>query len=224
MLRLVLRTFLTTVFLLLYIFLPAGTINWPEAWLFLGMYIFFIIGTMIWLKRKHPDLLRERMNARKKDNVKGWDRHLMRVFSLMGQLMFIICGLDAVRLGWSHMPLYLKAAGFIMLLFPFYLICRVMAVNSYLSEMVRIQDDRGHRVCKDGPYRFVRHPMYVGIIVMFVSVPLALGSFYALVPAFLGIVIIIIRTKLEDLTLLRELEGYPQYAAEVKYRLFPGIW
>jgi protein-S-isoprenylcysteine O-methyltransferase Ste14 len=99
-----------------------------------------------------------------------------------------------------------------------------MRENTYLSRVVEIQKDRGHKVITTGPYRYVRHPMYVGVIILLVSVPLALGSLWALVPGVALTIIIIIRTHLEDKTLHAELEGYKAYAGKVRYRLVPGIW
>ncbi|MEA3440657.1 MAG: isoprenylcysteine carboxylmethyltransferase family protein, partial [Chloroflexota bacterium] len=114
--------------------------------------------------------------------------------------------------------------GWLGFLFSLILIWWTFASNPYLSEQVRIQDDRGHEVVSDGPYRFVRHPMYVGIIVTVLCVPLVLGSLLALIPAVLIVVLFVIRTALEDRTLQEELEGYQAYARRVKYRLVPYIW
>ena len=97
-------------------------------------------------------------------------------------------------------------------------------VNTFLSRTVRIQDDRGQRVVDNGPYAWVRHPMYLGIIVLMISIPALLGSLWALIPGSLIGALFILRTALEDRTLFRELPGYPEYAGRVRYRLFPGIW
>jgi protein-S-isoprenylcysteine O-methyltransferase Ste14 len=104
------------------------------------------------------------------------------------------------------------------------LIWWVMATNTYLSEVVRIQEERGHRVIKDGPYQFIRHPMYFGVILAVLCVPLALGSWWSLIPAALIVILFIIRTALEDRTLQAELPEYKDYADVVRYRLFPGVW
>ncbi|MGD9347484.1 MAG: isoprenylcysteine carboxylmethyltransferase family protein, partial [Candidatus Aminicenantes bacterium] len=99
-----------------------------------------------------------------------------------------------------------------------------MTQNRYLSEVVRIQKDRGHKVCTTGPYKYVRHPMYVGVIIFVICLPLALGSFFALITGLLIILVFLIRTWLEDKTLQNELPGYKEYAEEVRYKLIPGVW
>lgn len=136
----------------------------------------------------------------------------------------ILPGIDAVRYRWSQIAMPIKTAGFAAIIASFILIFYVMRENTYLSRVVEIQKDRGHKVITTGPYRYVRHPMYVGVIILLVSVPLALGSLWALVPGVALTIIIIIRTHLEDKTLHAELEGYKAYAGKVRYRLVPGIW
>ena len=99
-----------------------------------------------------------------------------------------------------------------------------MRENAFLSDVVRIQEDRGHTVCTTGPYRYVRHPMYVGVILIMICFPFSLGSLYTLIPAFIIVILFFIRTALEDKTLLEELPGYKEYAQRVRHRLIPGIW
>jgi len=121
-------------------------------------------------------------------------------------------------------PLPVKAAGFAAIAASFILIFRVMRENRYLSRVVEIQKERGHQVISTGPYRHVRHPMYIGVIALFVAIPLALGSLWALIPAAALSALIVVRTCLEDKVLHAELEGYEAYAERVRYRLVPGIW
>lgn len=206
------------------VFLPAGSWNWPEAWIFLSLYFISITGSTLRLWKKDPELLKERMTAKRKNNVKGWDKVIIQLITLFFLFIFALAGVDAVRFGWSKVPLVVKITAYVAMILPRYLVFRVMEVNTYLSEVVRIQDDRGHRVCIEGPYRVVRHPMYIGIIFLLLCIPLALGSFYALIPAFVSICLFVVRTVKEDKMLRQELPGYEEYTHEVRYRLLPGIW
>ncbi|MBN2345797.1 MAG: isoprenylcysteine carboxylmethyltransferase family protein, partial [Candidatus Aminicenantes bacterium] len=177
-----------------------------------------------WMKRHDPGLLRERIESGSKPDTKKWDNRLMAAYTLLMLVLIAVCGLDRVRWQWSRVPPAVEIAAFILFAFPVFLFYRVMRHNRFLSERVRIQSDRGHRVCSTGPYARVRHPMYLAIILFFLLLPLALGSFYGLVPAVLVAALIILRTVLEDRTLRRELDGYEEYARRVRFRLVPGLW
>lgn len=204
------------------LFVPAGTLNWPEAWLFLFLYFSFIGGTIIWLKKNDPDLLKERMSIKK--DVKGWDKSIMRAYILLLMILLAVTSLDSVRFRWSQVPFALKAIGFFGFILSGGLIIWVMKENTYLSKMVRIQKDRGQKVCTTGPYKYVRHPMYVGVILFILCFPLSLGSLYALILSSLIAILFILRTSLEDKTLHKELPGYQEYAKKVRYKLIPGVW
>jgi protein-S-isoprenylcysteine O-methyltransferase Ste14 len=136
----------------------------------------------------------------------------------------VLAGLDAGRFGWSSVPPSLQAAGWAGLLFAGAVIWWAASANTFLSRMVRIQDDRGHRVVAEGPYLWIRHPMYAGVIVFILCVPLVLGSCWALVPGVLIGILFVTRTTLEDQTLREELPGYRDYAQRVRYRLIPWVW
>ena len=200
----------------------AGTFNWPEAWLFLFLYVVAVIGMVRWLKKNNPELLKERMSRRK--DTKTWDRIILVIYSLLAMAMLVVAGLDAVRYQWSHVPIILKVLGFFGFVPAYILIFWTMTQNRFLSEVVRIQEDRGHEVCTTGPYRYVRHPMYVGVIIFILCLPLALGSFISLILSPVIIIVFLVRTSLEDKTLQKELPGYKEYAKEVKYKLIPGMW
>jgi protein-S-isoprenylcysteine O-methyltransferase Ste14 len=212
------------IFFMALIFVPAGTIKWLEAWIFLLIYFLFAAALVLWLKKNDPELLKERMAAKKKKNVKGWDRAIISAYTLLVLALIVLAGLDAVRFRWSRVPLEIKVLGFIGFIPTVILVFWTVKENSYLSEMVRIQEERGHQVCTTGPYQYVRHPMYVGVIIFLFCLPLCLGSLYALVPASLSVILFILRTALEDKTLQQELPGYKEYAQKVRYRLIPGIW
>jgi protein-S-isoprenylcysteine O-methyltransferase Ste14 len=221
-LRILLRAIAGVLIILFLLFAPAGTFRWPEAWLSLFLYFFFVGGALLWLRRKSPDLLKERMSRNK--DVKAWDKKILFVYTILLVLMLVAAGFDAVRFSWSRVPSALKVIGFSGYVPAMVLIFWAITRNPFLSEVVRIQTDRAHGVCDTGPYQCVRHPMYVGIIIFILSVPLSLGSFYALIPGSLIVFLFVLRTLLEDKTLLKELPGYREYAERVRFRLIPGIW
>lgn len=216
------RIIATIIFLLAILFVPAGTLNWPEAWLLLVLYFFTVGGCLIWLKKNDPELLKERRSVRK--DVKSWDKKIILIYTITLIIMLALAGLDAVRFRWSRVPLVWKAIGYIGFVPAVTLGFWAFKQNTYLAQYVRIQKDRGHRVITTGPYEYVRHPMYVGIILFILCSPLVLGSLYSFIPALIIVILFIIRTSLEDKTLQEELEGYQEYAKRVRYKLIPGIF
>jgi protein-S-isoprenylcysteine O-methyltransferase Ste14 len=205
------------------LFASAGNLDWPEAWLFLIIYLALAIPGVLWLKKNNPELLKERLNFLKTPS-QNWDKIIMLLATLLFIVMFLLAGFDAIRYQLSKTPFVLKLLGFVGLFLSFALIFSVARENPYLSRVIEIQKNKGHSVITTGPYKYVRHPMYVGTIVFYLCIPLALGSLYALIPGFLLTILVIIRTHLEDKTLHNELPGYKEYAASVKYRLIPGVW
>lgn len=203
----------------LVMFLPAGTWYWPEAYLFVTILLVFFLVNMFYLGRHDPSLLKKR-NKMKPE--KGWDM----VFTIFSTIMFLsllpLSGLDAVRFGWSSMPLELKAAGFVVLSLSLLGVFLVMKENTYLFRIVKVQ--KGQKVIDTGPYSIVRHPMYSSFIAMMIALPLALGSYYSLIPSVLMVISIIARTVMEDRILHKELKGYSEYAKKTRYKLFPGLW
>jgi protein-S-isoprenylcysteine O-methyltransferase Ste14 len=219
---LIIRTITTILFILAVMFVPAGTLKWPEAWLFLVLYLTLVTGALIWMKKNAPGLLKERM-SRKKD-TKSWDKKFMIAYSFCLVFLLVVPGLDAVRFRWSNVPSVGKVLGFIGFLPGMALALWAMKENAYASDVVRIQEDRGHTVCTSGPYRYVRHPMYSGVILIMLCYPLALGSLFTFIPSSIITSLFIFRTALEDKTLQAELSGYNDYSQKVRYRLLPGIW
>ena len=218
----ILKSILTTVVFLAILFIPAGRLDWLEGWLFFSAFMISMSALVFWGYRTNPELMRERTEPG--ENVKTWDRIILGIYTILLLVMLVLAGLDSGRYNWSSPPLYVSILGWLGLLFSLILVWWTFASNPYLSEQVRIQVDRGHKVVSDGPYHYVRHPMYAGVIVSILCVPLVLGSFLALIPAVLIVVLFVIRTALEDRTLQEELEGYQAYARRVKYRLVPYIW
>ena len=205
------------------LFGTAGTFDWPEAWVYLVIQFGWSAGLTVFLWKHDIELLKDRLNISKK-TAKRWDKILSIVIIPVYVPYLVIPGFDAVRYQWSYVPLWAKVLCFGLVMLSFCWISWVMKENTYLSRFVEIQEDRGHKVITTGPYRFVRHPMYVGATVITLSLAVALGSLYALIPAAGLVVYFVVRTALEDKMLNNELEGYKEYAQRTKYRLVPGIW
>ena len=222
-LRLVLQTILGIGILLGLLFIPAGRLDWWAAWGFIIVYISTVFIAVAVLQKKDPGLIRERRQTQ--ENIKSWDKVITTLFGMvLIPLILVISGLDQ-RFSWTNsFPLLLQilAAGIGAL--GFLLVFWGMAANTYFSSYVRIQDDRGHTTISAGPYRYVRHPGYLGMIVSALMIPLVLASWWALIPAGLGAGLVILRTALEDKTLQEELEGYKEFTQKTRYRLIPGIW
>ena len=206
----------------LLLFVPAGRLNWVEAWVFIVAYGVFLGMYAAWGLSKDSAQLQER--CRVGPNVKGWDKAIMAAYAVLLLLTLVVSGLDAGRFHWAPVALPLELAAWIGQAAAGALIFWVVATNTYLSRMARIQEDRGQKVVASGPYRFVRHPMYAGIIVLFVCVPVALGSGWGLVPGVTIGLLYAVRTSKEDQMLRQELAGYEAYAHQVRYRLVPGVW
>jgi len=204
------------------LFGAAGRLDWFGAWLLTGLYLAFLLIVVVWATRKAPGLMEER--SRMAENVKSWDKIITWVYTVFLLGMLVVAGLDAGRFRWSVMPVALQIVGVILLIFAGAVIWWVMSVNYFLSRYARIQDDRGQQVITEGPYRYVRHPMYAMLVPFMFGIAFVLGSWWALVPAGMIGVLYILRTALEDRMLQEELPGYREYAQKVRYRLFPGIW
>jgi protein-S-isoprenylcysteine O-methyltransferase Ste14 len=202
------------------LFLPAG-IGWRRGWLFLLVFYGWVFLSAAYLWRVNPDIFVARSKVHR--GTKSWDKVMVPLILASFFGILAIAGLDA-RYHWSAVPVWLTVLGYCLLAVGFALSTWVYAVNKFAEPSVRIQMDRGQTVVDAGPYAIVRHPLYAATPFLFVGMALALGSWWALVPAAIGMGVIAVRTVLEDRTLQRELAGYLQYAARVRYRLIPGIW
>jgi protein-S-isoprenylcysteine O-methyltransferase Ste14 len=222
LLKRVVAVFIVILVMDILLFIPAGRLDWPAAWLLSLLYGVFLLVYAVWGTLKAPDLLKERSQVA--DNVKIWDKVIMVVYTVLLLATLVLAGLDAGRFQWSHTPVAVQVLGLMGVVLAGGLVFWTILTNAYLGRMVRIQQDRGHQVVTGGPYHYVRHPMYVGIILLFPCMALFLGSWWALVPAGLIGVLMVIRTALEDHTLQAELPGYAEYAQRVPYRLLPGLW
>ncbi len=205
------------------LFLPAGTLAWFAGWLYLMLFFSYFTGVNTWLYKNHPGLLQERMSFSRPDQ-KGWDKVIFPLLLLLPFAWLVFISLDAVRFHWSPVPFLMQAVGLVILLTSFYLFFLTFKENSYLSTVVRIQEDRGHIVVSTGPYHYVRHPMYAGFLLFIVGTPLFLGSWYGVLLGLVFMFVVARRAVLEERTLQKELDGYAEYVMQVKYRLVPYVW
>lgn len=209
-------------FYAVFLFVSSGRLDWLAAWIFLAVYACTVLINMSIMLPRNPEFIAER--GREKQDVKGWDKQVTGIAGIFMILGLIVPGLD-VRFNWP--PLFPPAAqvgGFCLLALGYALFSWAMLSNEFFETKVRIQTDRGHSVATAGPYRFVRHPGYSGMILQLLSTPFALGSWWGLAPAVCAAGMFVLRTVLEDRTLQSELDGYRQYAERVPYRLVPGLW
>jgi protein-S-isoprenylcysteine O-methyltransferase Ste14 len=205
---------------------PAGTLYWWEAWVTVGLWVIYGVVITYYLLRHDPALLIERLKlVPLHKEQKAWDKVIMLLFFVAGLGLYIVPGFDVVRYEWSEsLPLWMKILAMLIHLPCFVLLGWVMRENTYLAQVVKIDKARGHHVITTGPYALVRHPMYTIVIILLFAVPVALGSRFALFLAVFLTVLLIIRTYLEDRTLHAELQGYPEYAKQTRYKLIPGLW
>ena len=198
--------------------------GWWEAWVYaLGNILGFVISRYL-ANRCNPGLLAERGKFLKHDNTEPWDKLLAPLLALGGGLLPLIVGLEA-RLGQVvSFPLWVHLLAIALFLIGMVLASWALITNSYFSGTVRIQNDRGQKVINSGPYRWMRHPGYTGALLTYITTPFFLDSVWAFLPAAYLLVILVVRTSLEDRTLQEKLEGYREYARQVRFRLLPGIW
>ena len=202
----------------LLIFLPAGTLNYTYGWLFVGLLFvpMFIAGIVMLIKS--PEFLAKRLDVKEKQ---GKQKGVIALSGLMFLVGFVVAGLD-FRFGWSNMPLPVTIAASVLFLIAYGLYAEVMRENAYLSRTVKVEE--GQKVVDTGLYGIVRHPMYAVTILLFLMIPIILGSWYALIAFAFYPAIIIVRLKDEEELLTRELPGYAAYKKKVKYRLIPFIY
>ncbi|WP_193181964.1 methyltransferase family protein [Nisaea sediminum] len=214
-----------------YLLIPAilllcgGELGWWQAWLYSGLVIVAGLGGRIWAEWRHPGLMAERQDVGNFRKAKSWDKVLAPLMAVsIGYPLVIAAGLDHRFHGSPEFPLWLNAAGFLLITFGYGFAVWALAENRFFFSVVVVRTDRGHVVCDTGPYRYVRHPGYAGNIYALFGIVLALDSLWTLIPVAVALVVSVIRTALEDRTLLEELPGYRDYARRVRYRLVPGVY
>ena len=207
------------------ILILSGDYTWPEGWIFSIWFILLCYSTIFYLYRKDPALLAERYRQPGAGNQERWDIYVVYGIMIGFMVWILIMPLDAKRFGWSPVfPLLLTVLGIALLAGSFVLFFRSYTDNTFLSPLVRIQEERKQRGVSTGVYGFVRHPMYLGGVLMFVGAPLLLGSLYGILAGLVLTVLLMARIQGEEAMLGRELEGYREYTQNVRYRLFPLLW
>lgn len=221
-LRAVLKVFFVFLLIIASTFLLAGRITYWQGWGFGAVIVLVILVQSIVFAHK-TELAKERQKPG--PGTKWWDKVISAFLASMFLAILVIASLDAGRFGWTkQLPMFVYIISYIVFVFSIAITAWAKWVNKWFSSVVRIQKDRDQKVVQIGPYKIVRHPGYVGGILMGLTMPLVLGSLWALIPAGITVILLIIRTYLEDTTLQKELPGYTDYAKKVRHRLLPGIW
>jgi len=202
--------------------LASGRLDWGRLWLLAGLQLAMMVVNLPIIAARNPELLEERFQ--KRGDTKGFDKAFaaLAFLTLLGTL--VVAGLDAGRFGWTELPAWTIALGVALHALGDVPVVWALSTNKHLEATVRIQKDRAHHVVTGGPYRYVRHPMYTGMLVMFAGWPLVLGSAWTYLPLAAFAAVLIWRTSREDRTLRAELQGYADYASHTRFRLLPHVW
>ena len=199
-------------------FLPAGTWKYWQAWMYIGALVFPMFFVLAYFMKHDPELLERRMKMREERQEQ---RKILK-FSVLGfVLAYLLPGFD-IRYGWSNIPAWVSIAAAVMMFLSYALVFRTMQVNSFLSRVIEVAENQ--KVIDTDVYGIVRHPMYVGMVVLYVISPIVLGSWWAVIPALVIIPVIVARILDEEIALETDLPGYKEYKQKVKYRLLPFIW
>jgi protein-S-isoprenylcysteine O-methyltransferase Ste14 len=199
-------------------FLPAGTLSYWEAWVYLAILFVPMVFALVYFLIFSPALLERRMRMREKETEQ---QLIAKLASIVILLVYLLPGFDH-RSHWSSVPIWLVVIADILVFLGYAFIVLVMRENPYAARTIEVEPDQ--TVVKTGPYAFVRHPMYLGILLLFVFSPLALGSYWSMIPVLFLMGLLIARITNEERVLLKELNGYREYTEKVKWRLIPGIW
>jgi protein-S-isoprenylcysteine O-methyltransferase Ste14 len=205
-------------------FLGAGTLAWPAAWLYIVLTTVASVASRALMLRAHPELEAERAAFVANEGTKSWDRVIAPVVIFGPTIIAFVAGLN-YRFGWPPaIALALQVLALAIVGASLVFASWAMISNPFFSSVVRVQSERGHHAIAGGPYRFVRHPAYAATVSANLAIALMLGSAWALIPAALVSALVVLRTALEDRSLRAELQGYREYATQVRHRLFPGVW
>jgi protein-S-isoprenylcysteine O-methyltransferase Ste14 len=204
------------------IFCSYGGVAYWQGWVYFGLNLAVLAATN-WVLRNEPGLIAERLRPGK--GTRWWDKVYFAASTPLYFAAVILAGIDAGRTHWSRpVPVVLYAAAVAVYVLGQALILWAKKVNPFFSSVVRLQTDRGQTVCREGPYRFVRHPGYLAGILFGLATPIVLGSYWALIPQALAVALLVMRTGLEDRFLRKELLWYEEYTQAVRARLVPGVW
>ena len=220
--RYAIREVLNIIGLAVALFWSAGQIDWWAGWAAVMVNLAWLAATAIIILHFYPHLLLDRLGPR--PGSKSWDVVIVSCLGLVTLIRYIVAGLD-FRFGWSGgFSLTSQVAALIICVLGYSLFVWAAAFNPFFSQIVRVQNGRSHKVINTGPYQVVRHPAYLGVMLYELAVPFLLASWWALLISGVSLSLIILRTALEDRTLMAELAGYQEYSRQVRSRLIPGIW
>lgn len=200
------------------IFLPAWTLRYWQGWLYMAILFLPMLFVMYYLLHNDPELLERRMRMRERESEQ---KKIIGLSMIPFLLAYILPGFD-VRLGWSNVPAWVSILAAALVLAGYAFVFFVFRENRYASRVIEVEKEQA--VISSGPYGLVRHPMYLGMSLLYVFSPLVLGSYWAMIPAALIIPVLVARILNEEKVLARDLKGYPEYMQKVRYRLFPGVW
>jgi len=204
-------------------FLSAGRLDLPRVWFFFGLYLVSLLINMVIFLKYNPEVVKARSEMIKIGEMKWWDKVYAGLYILLMFALPVVCGLD-VRFQASALGIEYYLAGILLFVAGWSFTSWALVVNKFFEGAVRIQKERGHKVVSTGPYAIIRHPGYSGMIVLYLAMPLGLGSLYGLIPALLLAAAFVFRTHFEDEMLQKELKGYKEYAKKTRYKLLPGVW
>jgi len=220
----VVRSVAWFVLLGLILFGSAGTLRWPQAWVFLALFILCSVAMGLWLRWTDPELLAERMKSPLSGNQSLRDRVVIVLVMVWFAIWLVVMGLD-VRFGWSvGVPRWAEVLGAVLILAAFWGWVRVLQANRFASVQVRVQSERGQSVASSGPYAVVRHPMYSFALLLMIGAPLLLSSWWGLVGSIVAFPLLAARALGEEAVLLTGLTGYREYTEKVRFRLLPWVW
>lgn len=220
--QLLIKSLTGTLIFLLILFFSAGRIDYWQGWLYATICILSVLLNSFALKNK-DELAAERTGI--KSGTKSWDKIILGLSAVTLIITYVVAGLDSGRFQWS--PIFhrgINATGVVLILSGELIFLMAQKQNKFFSSLMRIQTDRGHTVCDTGIYKIIRHPAYFGNIITAFGIPLILGSLWSFIPSAASVLLTVLRTSLEDRTLINELDGYVDYASRTRYRLLPFIW
>jgi protein-S-isoprenylcysteine O-methyltransferase Ste14 len=224
-LRYLARLFLSLLAQAIVFFAAANQLELPRAWLFFALAFLYYLLSFIILYRFNPNLIQHRGGSAFREDSKQWDKYILLIYALLGVYgQFFVAGWDLGHVQWFYLGWEYLVVGIILFIISDVLIVWAMVQNPFFEPTVRIQKERNQRVISNGPYRIVRHPGYLSGILWHLAMPLIFGSGLTLVYSLLIVVLLVVRTYLEDKTLQAELEGYQGYTRKTRHRLLPGVW
>ncbi|NVO12333.1 MAG: isoprenylcysteine carboxylmethyltransferase family protein [Bacteroidales bacterium] len=220
--KLLIKGFVTNIAFSSILFICAGRMDYTQGWIFLSINILATLMNYFTI-HKNSELINER--SKPSEGIKSWDKLLLGLSALIYVIIIVLAGLDSGRFHWTlNFNWNVSISGVILTLVGQTLFLTARSQNNFFSSVVRIQKDRGHVVCDTGLYKIVRHPGYLGMIISLIGLPLITISVWSIIPTLIAIILLLIRTSLEDKTLINELDGYVEYTKKTRSKLIPFVW